>query len=218
MSKATDDQARAKTHALKRRELLGTGVRAGAAALIPLVETACTTQVESPPPAPVSALGANLDRILTAVADRLIPADELGPSAGKCGVVSYINRSLMEWNQADLALLRQGLTGLDEAAFQKHGAIFVSLTEEQQDLLLRDFEAGKLEPVANGASVFNRLHRLTLEGMFSDPYYGGNANFSGWDLIGYPGAVLASTPQMQKMRVRMPPLHTSGHGSEHDGH
>ena len=27
----------------------------------------------------------------------------------------------------------------------------------------------------------------TLQGTFGDPYYGGNANFVGWDLIGYPG-------------------------------
>ena len=27
----------------------------------------------------------------------------------------------------------------------------------------------------------------TLQGTFGDPYYGGNANFVGWDLIGFPG-------------------------------
>ena len=27
----------------------------------------------------------------------------------------------------------------------------------------------------------------TRQGTFGDPYYGGNANFVGWDLIGYPG-------------------------------
>ena len=26
-----------------------------------------------------------------------------------------------------------------------------------------------------------------MQGTFGDPYYGGNANFVGWDLIGYPG-------------------------------
>ena len=30
----------------------------------------------------------------------------------------------------------------------------------------------------------------TREGMFSDPIYGGNVNFAGWDLIGYPGIKL----------------------------
>jgi hypothetical protein len=27
----------------------------------------------------------------------------------------------------------------------------------------------------------------THQGTFGDPYYGGNANFVGWDLIAYPG-------------------------------
>lgn len=215
MSKPTDVQAQAKTKTLKRRELLG---RVSAAALIPLAQSGCTTKPEPLPPAPSTVLGINLDRIFTAIASRLIPADELGPSAGAIGVTTFLNRSLQEWNQADVALLRRGLSELDDAAFKRHAATFVSITDEQQDLLLRDLETGKLETVNEGAALFNRIHRLTLEGMFSDPYYGGNANYAGWDLIGYPGAVLASTPDMQKMRVRLAPLHTSGYGSDHDGH
>ena len=27
----------------------------------------------------------------------------------------------------------------------------------------------------------------TIQGILSDPFYGENANFIGWDLIGYPG-------------------------------
>ena len=34
--------------------------------------------------------------------------------------------------------------------------------------------------------------------MFGDPYYGGNANFIGWDLIGYPGVRTAISPSDQK--------------------
>jgi hypothetical protein len=37
-------------------------------------------------------------------------------------------------------------------------------------------------------------------------------------LIGYPGAVLGSTQEMQQMGGRLPPLHTSAYGEEHDGH
>jgi hypothetical protein len=34
--------------------------------------------------------------------------------------------------------------------------------------------------------------------MFGDPYYGGNANFVGWDLIGYPGVRTMVTAADQK--------------------
>src|SRR5690242_18877930 len=51
--------------------------------------------------------------------------------------------------------------------------------------------------VPNLKAFFDRIHRLTLEGMFGDPCYGGNRNFAGWDLIRYPGSKLASSPQDQ---------------------
>jgi len=202
---------------LNRRQLLGNSVKAGAVVLIPLVNTSCST-APPPPKVIVTALGADNDRTLTAIADRILPADELGPGAGAAGAVHYINRSLVEWNQAELNTLSQGIAAINEVAFSRHLQEFSTLTAAEQDLILTELEAGQLTKVANGEQLFNRLLRLILEGMFSDPYYGGNAGFAGWDLIGYPGAVLASTPDMQKMRARLPALHTSGHGAEHDGH
>ena len=38
-----------------------------------------------------------------------------------------------------------------------------------------------------------------MQGTFGDPYYGGNANFVGWDLIGYPGVRLAVTADEQRL-------------------
>ena len=194
---------------LNRRSLL-----AGSAALLPLVNVSCSTPA-SPQP---SVLAAELNAILDAVADRIIPTDEHGPGASASGVGRYINRSLAEWNQADVPLLSGGLQALDAAARTRYMLNFVALSAQQQDELLLAMEVGQLEGFDNAQAVFNRLHRLVLEGMFSDPYYGGNANYAGWDLIGYPGAVLGSTIEMQQMGGRLPPLHTSAYGDEHDGH
>jgi gluconate 2-dehydrogenase gamma chain len=201
-------------HGLNRRQLLGSGLKAGTMALIPLVNSSCST----PPPAVSTPLGAANDSILTAFVDRIFPDDELGPAASTVGVVRYINRSLAEWNQSELPTLSAGLQALDKAAMTRHALGFAAITPEQQDALITSLEAGQLPEVAPGPALFNRLYRLTLEGLFSDPYYGGNAEYVGWDLIGYPGAVLASTPDMQKMGARLPALHTSAHGAEHDGH
>jgi hypothetical protein len=33
-----------------------------------------------------------------------------------------------------------------------------------------------------------------MEGMFADPVYGGNMDFAGWQLVGFPGAQLLYTP------------------------
>ena len=51
----------------------------------------------------------------------------------------------------------------------------------------------------NSAAFFNMVREHTMQGMFSDPYYGGNANFIGWDLIGYPGIRMVVAPDEQSM-------------------
>lgn len=38
----------------------------------------------------------------------------------------------------------------------------------------------------------------TRQGMFGDPYYGGNANLVGWELIGYPGVRTSVSAADQK--------------------
>jgi len=51
----------------------------------------------------------------------------------------------------------------------------------------------------------------TIQGTFSDPYYGGNANFVGWDLIGYPGVRLAVTANEQRLDLKPIPTHKSAY-------
>jgi hypothetical protein len=51
----------------------------------------------------------------------------------------------------------------------------------------------------------------TLQGTFGDPYYGGNANFVGWDLIGYPGIRLNVTPADQALDAKLTPTHKSAY-------
>lgn len=201
-------------HSISRRRVLRSGVVAGSAALLPLANVSCSAPL---PPVP-AVLPAELNALLDAFADRIIPPDANGPGAAGSGVTRYINRSLAEWNQAEVPLVSKGLQALDATALARHQLSFTALTPAQQDELLLAMEAGQLAGFANAQAVFNRLHRLVLEGMFSDPYYGGNANYAGWDLIGYPGAVLGSTADMQKMGGRLPVLHTSAYGEQHDGH
>jgi hypothetical protein len=51
----------------------------------------------------------------------------------------------------------------------------------------------------------------TLEGMFSDPHYGGNQDFVGWELIGYPGIRLAVAPDDQRMSALPQPTRISAY-------
>ena len=66
-----------------------------------------------------------------------------------------------------------------------------ALRGAEQDAVLRDMET---IPRPASRRLFDLLQPRathTIQGTFGDPYYGGNANFVGWDLIGYPGVRLA---------------------------
>jgi len=65
------------------------------------------------------------------------------------------------------------------------------------------------EPSSRG--FFNLVRGHTIQGTFCDPYYGGNADFVGWDLIGYPGLRLVVTEDDQRMDAP-PPRHRSAYG------
>lgn len=198
---------------LSRRSVLGSAISATSVTLIPLANTSCSTPIQ--PSGLV--IAAEARTILEAFVDRIIPADNNGPGAKEAGVIFYINNSLAHWNREESDTLVEGLYALTRAARRRYELDFALLPDANKDLLLADMEDGRIEGFENSGQIFNRLHRLTLEGMFSDPYYGGNQDYIGWDLIGYPGAVMASTAEMQAMDGRLPPLHTSAYGSDYDG-
>lgn len=94
-------------------------------------------------------------------------------------------------------VMRLGLAAVDRMAQESFGSRFAELSEDQQDQIIgamADGEATGFEPLS-GETFFQVLRRLTSEGMFSDPVYGGNRDLVGWKLLGYPGAQRAYTPQ-----------------------
>jgi gluconate 2-dehydrogenase gamma chain len=198
-------------HSVSRRTFIAS------AALIPVVAIEGTPQAAAQTPASVTVLTAEQRRILGAFVDRLVPKDELGPSATECGVLDYIDGCLAEFIATEKPSFVQALAAIDEYARKSQGASLAELSTEKQDAVLTAIDnnaAPDLKP------FFNRVRRLTLEGMFGDPSYGGNRNFAGWDLIRYPGAKLMSTPQDQKMTVAPIPYRKTlytGNGGNH-GH
>ena len=49
-------------------------------------------------------------------------------------------------------------------------------------------------------AFFNTLRTHTIEGMFADPVYGGNKDFAGWKLVGFPGAQPTFTKEDMQSR------------------
>jgi gluconate 2-dehydrogenase gamma chain len=97
-------------------------------------------------------------------------------------------------------IYRRGIEFVDAYAQDQFENNFVDLSEDQQDQILTDMEADKATGFEgpSGKAFFTQLRNDTIEGMFSDPMYGGNRGLVGWKLIGYPGAQRNYTPDDMK--------------------
>ena len=188
---------------LSRREMLKRVVVAGAAASLPAPRIAAAS-VQSPAGA-FETLTADEGATLQAVVARLIPADERGPGALEAGAATYIDRALSGPLAASLEAYRGGLAALDRYAQSARGRAFAALDPGDQDGLLRDVEANAAPAFGSGAAgFFNLVLTHTIQGTFSDPAHGGNVEFIGWRMLGYPGVRTTVTADLQRID-RMPP-------------
>src|SRR6266581_9482088 len=185
-----------------RRELLKRFGMVGAASVVPggaFVQTAAAFAAEArtaaaPPREALETLTAAEADTLEAIVARLIPTDANGPGAAEARAAHYIDRALTGPLRGSRGAYAAGLAAIDAYAQSTKGAAFAKLTESDQDAVLADMEKN----VATGftpdaATFFNLVRTHTIQGTFCDPYYGGNADFVGWDLIGYPGLRLVVT-------------------------
>ena len=179
------------------------GVITAAAQPAPAAEPATTAAAPRPPAAiPTTPLAAPrleaLETLTAAEADtleaivaRLIPTDENGPGATEARAAHYIDRALGGPLRSSRDSYAAGLAAIDGYAQAKKGAPFAQLSAPDQDAVLTDMEKNVATGFTpNAAAFFNLVRTHTIQGTFCDPYYGGNANFVGWDLIGYPGVRL----------------------------
>jgi len=150
-------------------------------------------------------------RTLDAACSRLIPTDENGPGAREARAVRYIDRALGGGLSAVRDQYTQGLAGLNQYAEASRGAAFADLTESDQDGVLAEVQAGDAPGIP--PDFFSNLRNHTIQGTFSDPFYGGNEGFVGWDMIGYPGVRVAVPAQFQQMDAEHPPNHVSVYDS-----
>src|ERR1700681_666983 len=154
---------------------------------------------------PLRFFTANEARVIAAACERIFPSDESGPGAKEAGVIIYIDRQLAGAFGRDRSRYTKGpfLESVPEHGYQgkanpqeiyregvqKLGADFADIDGTKQDERLRVIET----------TIFFRMLRAhTIEGMFSDPMHGGNANLIGWQLIGYPGPLMSYRDEIDK--------------------
>ncbi len=150
--------------------------------------------------------------MLEAICARLIPTDANGPGAAEARAAHYIDRALGGALASSRQAYTSGLEALDRYAMSSRGAGFAKLSTADQDAVLQDVASGAATGFPNGSiTFFNLVRTHTIEGTFCDPYYGGNAGFVGWDLIGYPGVRTVVTADEQRVGIDLKPNHKSAY-------
>jgi gluconate 2-dehydrogenase gamma chain len=151
----------------------------------------------------------------------LIPADANGPGAREARAVHYIDRALGGALASSRDAYRSGLAAFDRYCRMSRGKPFAELSDIEQDSVLIDVETGAATGSGAGftgssAQFFNIVLTHTRQGTFGDPYYGGNANFVGWDLLGYPGVrtVVSAADQQALERNQLKPNHRSAYDND----
>ena len=197
-----------------RRAAVGAGTVAGAG-IVPEAlaqsreqDKKSTPETNAPPHSQSNGegLGAFLNRddaaTVAAFTERLMPGAPGKPGARDAGVLNYIDLALAG-AYADLQdFYRRGLASLDAYCRKAHAAPFVRLGAARQDEVIAALEDGKATEFTwpTAQAFFNTVRTHTIEGMFADPVYGGNKDFAGWRLVGFPGAQPAFTPADMQSR------------------
>jgi gluconate 2-dehydrogenase gamma chain len=161
-----------------------------------------------------------------ALVDHMIPADEFTPKGTDMGLNIYIDRALAGgWGKGDrlymqgpwkrgtpnqgyqlpltpAQLYRAGIEATNIYCRKTYGAPFARLDAGKREEVLLGLSGGKIS-FDNGppARVFwTTVYQTVMEGMFSDPIYGGNRDKAGWKLIGFPGAIAVHRDHVEKYR------------------
>jgi gluconate 2-dehydrogenase gamma chain len=214
---------------VSRRDLLKRAGMAGAAFTIPSSAKA----TEGRPPAlsempapqagnrvearrePIENLTAEEADLLEAICARIVPSDANGPGAREARAAHYIDRALGGALKDSREAYRAGFAAFDRYCRSSRRAPFTELSERDQDSVLIDVETGAATGFpASSAQFFAMVRTHTLQGTFGDPYYGGNANFVGWDLLAYPGIRLNVSVEDQRLGAKLTPTHKSAYDTE----
>ncbi len=123
-------------------------------------------------------------RMVTVLADIIIPADEHGPAASAVGVPDFIDEWVSapyEQQQKDLKVIRDGLAWIDGESRKRFGKGFADAAPEQCSAILDDIVKEGTDARKQAHSFFTLFRDRAAGGYYSTP--------EGWKAIGYVGNV-----------------------------
>lgn len=130
-------------------------------------------------------------KLVTVLADIILPKDESGPAASEVGVPDFIN----EWVSApypeqreSCEIVRGGLAWLNTQSFKSHEKAFVDLPGAQQTSLLDTIcDPAKAAPgLQTGVAFFKEFRQLCLGGYYT--------HSTTWKHLGYVGNISVGGP------------------------
>jgi gluconate 2-dehydrogenase gamma chain len=211
---------------VSRRDLLKRAGMAGAAMTIPLTPVSGHDSAAAAPIEPVaaSALQAAVRRepvenltaaeadVLEEICALIIPTDASGPGAREARAAHFIDRALGGALASSKPAYTAGFAAFDRYCRSSRGKPFLELSDRDKESVLIDVETGAATGFqGSSAAFFGMVRTHTLQGTFGDPFYGGNANFVGWDLIGYPGVRTNVSAEDQRLGAKLTPNHKSAY-------
>ncbi len=161
----------------------------------------------------------------------MVPADDLTPKGTDIGINVFIDRALAgAWGKGDrlymqgpwkpgvpsqgyqlpltpAQLYRAGIEATNAHCQKTYGKPFDRLDEKQREEVLLGLSTAKIK-FDSGLPVrpfWTTVYETVMEGMFSDPIYGGNRNKAGWKLIGFPGVLALYHDDVEKYRDKQLP-------------
>jgi gluconate 2-dehydrogenase gamma chain len=211
-----------------RRDFLKSAVVGGAATAVPnMLPQSAQAQSAAAPSAPGYAfLNTDEAAFVETLVDHMVPADELTPKGTDIGINIFIDRALGgAWGKGDrlymqgpwkpgvpsqgyqlpltpAQLYRAGIEATNAYCTKTYSKSFDRLTEAQREEVLIGLSTAKIT-FDSGLPVrmfWTTLYQSVMEGMFSDPIYGGNRNKAGWKLIGFPGVIAVHREDIVKYR------------------
>jgi gluconate 2-dehydrogenase gamma chain len=212
---------------LKGAAVAGAASAVSAPAILP--EPAQAQPAPAAPPLAQGYSFLNLEEaaFVETLVDHMVPADELSPKGTDIGINVYIDRALSSaWGKGDrlymqgpwkvgepsqgyqlpltpAQLYRAGIAATNEHCRKTYGGrTFDRLTDAQREEVLVGLSAGRIEFTSGlpARTFFTTMYQSVMEGMFSDPLYGGNRNKAGWRLIGFPGVIAVHRENVERYR------------------
>src|ERR1700687_6377663 len=161
-----------------------------------------------------------------ALVDHMVPADELSPKGTDIGINVYIDLALAgAWGKGErlymqgpwklgapsqgyqlpltpAQLCRAGIEATNAHCHKTYCKSFDRIEAAQRQEVLIGLSTAKIT-FENGLPVrvfWTTLYQTVIEGMYSDPIYGGNRGKAGWAIIGFPGIIAVHRDHVEKYR------------------